>query len=108
MRFFESYSPSQIYYEKSFETDCDTDDNCFCQKLGLVEGEVKCIECTCQRTKTVTKYRTEVEYETVEKTRPVTEYKDVQKTRTVTKYKDVNKTRTIAKVRTETRELEWV
>lgn len=104
------YEEDQIYYEKLQETDCDSDSNCFCQKSGIIEGEIKCIECACQRTRSITKYRTEVEYETVEKTRPVTKYKDVEKTRTITKYKDVDKTRTIANVKTETKtkQVNWL
>ena len=98
------YEEEQYYYEKVEEPDCDTHSNCFCQGYGFVGIEYKCITCACQKTKTVTKYRTEVEYEKVSKTRPVTKYRDVVKTRTVTKYRDVNKTRTIAKVKTETRQ----
>ena len=104
------YGEEQLYYEKLKQTDCDSDDDCFCQKAGLVNGTMHCIECACQRTKEVTKYRTEVEYEKVTKTRPISSYKDVVKKRTITKYRDINKTRTIAKVKTEqrTKSVNWL
>ena len=98
------YTEEETYYEKSFQTGCDSEKNCFCTDITYVSIPPECIECICQRSRTVDKYRKEIAYETITKTRPVLRYKDVIKKRKVTRYKDIKKQRTIAKVRSEKRQ----
>jgi hypothetical protein len=100
------YNALDYYSEIVKEDSCDTIySSCVCQERGWL-GLGDCITCVCQKSRTVTKYRTETIQERIAKTRPVTKYRTVTEYRTVTKFRDVSKTRTIMKVRVESQEKE--
>ena len=98
-------SGSAGYYGTPYQTDC------YCTRssplyIGTKVMGQGCVQLTCKRSRTVTKYRTEIQEKSIQKERPVTKYRIVDKTRDITKYRDVVKTRSVIKTRIEQRPLE--
>lgn len=100
------YQELEYYSETVNQDSCDTIyPSCICKERGWL-GLGDCISCVCEKSRPVTKYRTETFQEQITKTRPVTKYRTVTEYRTVTNYRDVEKSRIVMKIRTEPRERE--
>ena len=103
------YQDTEYYYQSAdapagkYWPDASITSNCVCSNRDWLSH---CIQLYCQYSRSVTKYRTEMQQQSIQKERPVTKYRTITKYRTVTKYRDVAKTREVMKTRIESRPLE--
>ena len=85
--------------ENTYYPDCG---ECECTEYATTY----CVQCTCNVSRTITKYKTIIEYKNIDKERPVTKYETVTKYRNVTKYRDIEKTREVIGFKEEERKME--